>query len=109
MKKRMKNIKNRYVCAKTERIRLLFKALASNEFLPKDIRSKSFFKLQTLNGKPSKIRNRCIVTSRGRGIVGVFKLARSHFHINSVLVLSQEFVIKLVICLIHSFGQAFLE
>jgi len=74
MKKRMKNIKNRHG-AKTERIRLLFKALASNEFLPKDVRSKSFLKLQTLNGKPSKIRNRCIVTSRGRGIVGVFKLS----------------------------------
>jgi len=83
MKKQTKNIKNRQIFAKTERIRLLFKALASNEFLSKTVRSKSFSKLQTFNVKPSQIRKRCIVTSRGRGLVGVFKLARSHFHINS--------------------------
>jgi len=83
MKKRTKNIKNRRIYVQTERIRLLFKALASNEFLPLSIREKSMLKLATLQPKPSRIRNRCIVTSRGRGIVGIFKLARSHFHINA--------------------------
>jgi len=61
-------------------VRLLFKALAHNEYLPQKYRQRAILELSKFNIKNSRVRNRCIITSRTNGVNGVFKLARSKFH-----------------------------
>jgi len=82
MKKSIKDKKLRKLFTKIEYKRLLLKSIAFNEFLSMVERKKAMQILSKIHGT-TRIRNRCIETSRSRGVLSVFRLARSKFHIEA--------------------------
>lgn len=79
----MKNLiqrdkKRRYLFQKFEKKRLGLLALTHNKKLPQDIRWKASQILADLpkNSSKTRIRNRCIITGRGRAIYRQFRLSR---------------------------------
>jgi ribosomal protein S14 len=68
----------RFSVAKTELKRLSYKLLLENLSLPFSLRMKASQKLNRLNRNSSliRIRNRCFVTGRSRGVIRFCKLSR---------------------------------
>jgi ribosomal protein S14 len=68
----------RRVVKLNEKSRLSFKAIFFNCSLPPSIREKAFEKINQLprNSAKTRVRNRCILTGRGRGVYKNFRLSR---------------------------------
>ena len=71
----------RQLCKKQELKRIEYKLIIQDLSLPYEIRFKSLQMLNSLNrnGSPTRFRNRCIVTGRGRGVYRFCKLSRVTF------------------------------
>nr|YP_009310477.1 ribosomal protein S14 [Pyramimonas parkeae]AOT98962.1 ribosomal protein S14 [Pyramimonas parkeae] len=71
----------RKLFSKNEVKRLLYKAIAKDMSLNKKIREKAACKLMSYpkNASITRLRNRCIITGRSRGIYQKFKLSRLNF------------------------------
>jgi len=76
-----KDNKRRKLVLKNESKRLEYKCIISNLSLPKQVRYDYVYKLNNLNKNSSKIRvkNRCILTGRGRSVYSFCKLSRLKF------------------------------
>jgi small subunit ribosomal protein S14 len=64
---------------KLEYTLLVLKALALNKILPFSIRNSIFNLINLYTVKSTRIRNRCLYTGRGRGIMTEFKMSRIEF------------------------------
>ena len=73
--------KRRKLVFKHETKRLEYKSIIKNLNLPKEVRYEYVSKLNNLNRNSSQIRvrNRCILTGRGRSIYSFCKLSRLKF------------------------------
>jgi small subunit ribosomal protein S14 len=73
-----KDKKKRILVAKYELQRLIYKYMIKNALLPKTLRNHSVKNLNKLPRKGSiiKVRNRCILTGRGRSVLSFCKLSR---------------------------------
>ena len=71
----------RKLVLKNESKRLEYKSIINNLSLPKQVRYEYVYKLNNLNKNSSKIRvkNRCILTRRGRSVYSFCKLSRLKF------------------------------
>jgi small subunit ribosomal protein S14 len=71
----------RQLVAKNELKRLEYKSIIKNQRISKQTRYKYISKLNKLNKNSSetKIRNRCILTGRGRAVYQMFRLSRIKF------------------------------
>jgi small subunit ribosomal protein S14 len=78
-----KDFKHRIAFIQIEKKIYLLKAIINSSFLPKEIRFNARITLANIRkyGMPTKIRNRCLISSRGNSVDRVFKLARSKFNI----------------------------
>lgn len=65
----------------SESNRLFFKALACNQILPVKFRLSFFSALhyKPRNSSITRLRNRCLITGRGRGVLPEFGLSRMEF------------------------------
>lgn len=65
----------------SESNRLFFQALACNKILPLRFRLSFFSALHSLprNTSITRLRNRCLITGRGRGVLPEFGLSRMEF------------------------------
>ena len=84
MKKQLKkDIKKRLKVYKLEKKKLLLKFIIYSTFFSQKIRQNAFDKLHKLNNTAysykTQVKNRCIFTLRGRGVLGSFKLSRITF------------------------------
>ena len=71
----------RQTVKKFELSRKILKSISVNQNLSSDFRSNAFLKLIKLskNSSITRVRNRCMLTGRGRGILSFFKLGRNVF------------------------------
>ena len=71
----------RQLCKKQELKRIEYKSIIQDLSLPYGIRFKSLQMLNSLNrnGSPTRLKNRCIATGRGRGVYRFCKLSRVTF------------------------------
>ncbi len=71
----------RQLVAKNELKRLEYKSIIKNQKIIQKVRYKYINKLNKLNKNSSqtKIRNRCILTGRSRGVYKMFRLSRIKF------------------------------
>jgi small subunit ribosomal protein S14 len=80
MRKHLKKDKSRRIAfAKAEKLRLVLKALYINQFLPLRVRNMAHYILFQDKNYFVRIRNFCIITGRGRGILHSFKISRHCF------------------------------
>jgi len=78
-----KDYRHRLAFIRIEKKIYLLKALATSSFIPAESRVAakiSLFKLRKY-GMPTKIRNRCLNSSRSNSVDRIFRLARSKFNI----------------------------
>ncbi len=73
--------KRRQLVAKYELKRLQLKTIIHTQSLPKDVRWDASLKLAKLprNSSKIRIRNRCVITGRSRGVYRFFKMSRILF------------------------------
>lgn len=64
---------------KNELSRRSLKALYNNHYINNDIRASLGILLHKKPGRSSEIRNRCVLTGRGRGVLRKFKISRLSF------------------------------
>jgi len=64
---------------KNELIQIVFKSLAVNKYIPKGRRNSLYHLLSCNKSYFVRIRNFCIITGRGRGILHSFKISRHCF------------------------------
>ena len=79
MKKLLKKDKKlRSSFLKNELPRKVLKSIIKNSFLPLDLRTKAKTELSSYpkNSSIVRLKNRCLLTGRGRGLVGGFNLSR---------------------------------
>lgn len=71
----------RVLAAKYELRRKLYKALTKDPELPKEVRDKHRYKLSKLprNSSFTRLRNRCVMTGRARGVYQLFRMSRICF------------------------------
>ena len=76
-----KDLIKRQLVAKNELKRLEYKSIIKNQKLTKEIRYKYIIKLNKINKNSSKtrIKNRCILSGRGKAVYQMFKLSRIKF------------------------------
>ena len=76
-----KDNKKRQVVLRDEIKRLEYKAIIKNLNLPKQVRYEYVLKLNnlSLNGCKIRVRNRCVLTGRGRAVYSFCKLSRLKF------------------------------
>ncbi|SRR5213080_3201120 len=76
-----KDSNKRQLVAKNELARLKYKSIIKNQSLPPGIRYKFILKLNKLsrNSSKTRIKNKCILTGRSRGIYSMFRLSRIKF------------------------------
>nr|AGH24342.1 ribosomal protein S14 [Reclinomonas americana ATCC 50283]AGH24409.1 ribosomal protein S14 [Reclinomonas americana ATCC 50284] len=74
----MKDKKRRFLYSKYEWKRLQLKSIADNMLLPMEVRFKARLEINELPKDSSKvrIRNRCIMTGRPRGVYRYWRLSR---------------------------------
>lgn len=58
---------------------IIYKSIFENVFLPEVVRLRAFEKLSKIGKVNSKIKNRCVVSGRTRGIIRGYKISRSVF------------------------------
>lgn len=70
--------KNRFVFFKYEKVRLVLKIIIKNKNIDLNIRQKAFLALLKLPKRSSavRLRNRCVITGRGRFILSSFSMSR---------------------------------
>ena len=73
--------KRRKLVSKYELKRLQLKTIIYTHSLPKDVRWNASLKLAKLprNSSKVRIRNRCVITGRSRGVYRLFKMSRILF------------------------------
>lgn len=77
----LKDKTRRKLFFKVEQRRLFLKALVSNEFCPLSLRKQAQnYLMKLVQFKTTRIKNRCIESSRTRAVYRSFKLARSRLH-----------------------------
>lgn len=76
-----KDFNKRQLVKKNELKRLQYKSIIKNQELIKEIRYKYINKLNAINRNSSqtKIKNRCILSGRGKAVYQMFKLSRIKF------------------------------
>ena len=76
-----KDLIKRQLVTKNELKRLEYKSIIKNQKLTKEIRYKYIIKLNKINKNSSKtrIKNRCILSGRGKAVYQMFKLSRIKF------------------------------
>ena len=76
-----KDFNKRQLVAKNELARLQYKSIIKNQSLPSEMRYKYILKLNKLsrNSSKTRIKNRCALTGRSRGVYSMFKLSRIKF------------------------------
>jgi ribosomal protein S14 len=76
-----KDKKRRYLYANYEKKYLILKYLTQNINLPLQVRQKAQEKLSNLplHGSKVRLRNRCVLTGRGRSVYKKFRLSRLMF------------------------------
>lgn len=74
-------MKRRDLYAQYEMERTNLRYLKKNDILPSAVRKKAAEDLEKLPGDSSitKVRNRCVLTDRGRGLVGRYRVSRMMF------------------------------
>lgn len=79
--KMLKDLKVRKTVQKYEGKRAELKSIFYNQALPESVRSSAFIKLDKLpkNSSITRVRNRCVLTGRGRSIYKTFKMSRLCF------------------------------
>ena len=77
-----RDMKRRQMVAQNEDERLRLRMLKKTTMLPSLVVSKATSDLQSMlrDGCVTRIRNRCVITDRPRGVVKQFRLARHKFH-----------------------------
>nr|QHR84557.1 ribosomal protein S14 [Taxus cuspidata] len=80
-KRNIRDHKRRLLAAKYELKRVLYKAVLRDPNLPRDLREKFRTKLSMLprNSSFTRVRNRCILTGRPRGVYRKFRISRICF------------------------------
>lgn len=75
---KIKDKKRRDLINKYEFIRKELKSVFYNLLLPDSVRMEAFSKLQELprNSSVTRLRNRCVLTGRSRGVYKKFKISR---------------------------------
>jgi small subunit ribosomal protein S14 len=81
MKGNVQDLVRRKLAKKYELRRMALKSVSVNTTLPVDIRYDAMIKLSSLPRNSSKVRikNRCIVTGRSKGVYSKFGLCRNKF------------------------------
>jgi ribosomal protein S14 len=74
-----KDLKLRKTYYKYESALVVLKALTFNGILPLSIRQAMYEVLHNLSIKSTRIRNRCLYTGRGRGVMPEFRISRIEF------------------------------
>lgn len=76
-----KDFTKRQLVSKNELKRLEYKSIIKNQKISKQIRFQYIIKLNKVNKNSSetKIRNRCILTGRGKAVYQMFRLSRIKF------------------------------
>lgn len=76
-----KDFVKRQLVFKNELKRLQYKSVVKNQKLIKEIRYKYTTKLNTLtrNSSKTRVKNRCILSGRGKAVYQMFKLSRIKF------------------------------
>lgn len=76
-----KDKKKRQIVNQFELKRSQYKYIIKDSSLPKEKRINAFFLLNRLpkNSSPVRLRNRCIISGRGRGVLKFFQLSRIVF------------------------------
>ena len=77
----LKDKKRRELFEVYEEKKLIYKYISLNNNLNFDVRKDAFFNLILcpLNSSLVRIRNRCLISNRARGILSLFKVSRSFF------------------------------
>lgn len=75
------DLKRRLIVAEHESLRLQYRAIIHDRTLPYETRALFMSKLSALprNSSKTRIRNRCIITGRSRGILKQFRISRIVF------------------------------
>ena len=74
-----KDLKLRKTYYKFESTLIMLKALTFNSILPLSLRQSIYIILHKLSIRSTRIRNRCLYTGRGRGIMSEFRISRIQF------------------------------
>ena len=76
-----RDLRRRQLCADNEVFRMLLKACMSDQRLPDSLRHQASRTLahQSRDASRTRVRNRCILTGRGRGVLRGFRLSRLQF------------------------------
>ncbi|KAF7776081.1 hypothetical protein Agabi119p4_4474 [Agaricus bisporus var. burnettii] len=79
----LRDIKARKGFSAKEIARRAYLFIARNETLPPQLRHRAQLQLNTFDryARPSTVKNRCIESGRGRGIIGEFGLSRFQFRL----------------------------
>ncbi|KAL0949622.1 hypothetical protein HGRIS_009667 [Hohenbuehelia grisea] len=77
----LRDIKARELVRANEVARRAYLYVARNQSLPPQVRHQAQLQLNTFSRytRPTTVKNRCIETGRGRGIIGEFGLCRFQF------------------------------
>lgn len=79
--KAIKDQKIRALVQKYEAKRMELKSIFYNQSLPESVRQQAFTELDQLpkNSSATRVRNRCVLTGRGRAVYQMFKMSRICF------------------------------
>ncbi|KZT12980.1 glucocorticoid receptor-like (DNA-binding domain) [Laetiporus sulphureus 93-53] len=82
----LRDIKARNGVKANEIIRRAYLYVARNQSLPPQVRYQAQLQLNTFGKytRPTTVKNRCIETGRGRGIMGEFGLCRYQFRLKAL-------------------------
>lgn len=77
----LKDLRKRQTFAKHESLSLFLKVLAYNNILPSNVQRAAFdaLALRPKDASITRIRNRCLVSGRGRGVIKEWGLCRHNF------------------------------
>ena len=74
-----KDLKLRKTYYKFESTLIMLKALTYNSILPLSVRQSIYQIFHKLSIKSTRIRNRCLYTGRGRGVMSEYRMSRIQF------------------------------
>ncbi|KAK0524972.1 40S ribosomal protein mrp2, mitochondrial [Tilletia horrida] len=82
----LRDIATRQSVASNELIRRAYKYIARNTTLPARVRHQAQLQLNLFptKARPAAVRNRCVETGRGKGIINEFGLCRFQFRLNAL-------------------------
>jgi len=82
----LRDIKRRNAILSTEVVRRAYLYVARNQTLPPQVRHQAQLQLNTFpkDTRPATVKNRCIESGRGRGIMSEFGLCRFQFRLKAL-------------------------